>query len=664
MKKKFSFILLILMMFFMACKKDGSSSPVSNDVLPTPINISLTSPINGATNQDTSLTLSWSGTGTSYDLYFGTSSSALTKIVSDISGTSYTKNELNKGTTYYWKVVGKKDAARDTSEVRSFTTKIASINISLISPINGASSQDTSIVLSWSGTGTSYDLYFGTSSSALTKIVSDISGTSYTKNELNKGTTYYWKVVGKKDAALDTSEVRSFTTKIASINVSLISPINGASNQDTSIVLSWSGTGTSYDLYFGTSSSSLTKIVSDISGTSYTKNELNKGTTYYWKVVGKKDAALDTSEVRSFTTKIASINVSLISPINGASNQDTSIVLSWSGTGTSYDLYFGTSSSALTKIVSDISGTSYTKNELNKGTTYYWKVVGKNATALDTSEVRSFTTKIAPINVSLISPINGASNQDTSIVLSWSGTGTSYDLYFGTSSSALTKIVSDISGTSYTKNELNKGTTYYWKVVGKKDAALDTSEVRSFSTKIINLEMIFVEADTFSMGSISGESDEQPVHKVKITNNFYIGKYEVTNEQLVKVFNKAKEKNISGLIFTSNLVTYNDNQLFLLGGSIIYNNSSGYLEVNNSKENYAAEGISYYGAEAFVEFLNTLNNTNIYKLPTEAQWEFAARGGKQSQHYIYAGSNNIDEVAWYISNSSSTTHQVGTKKSQ
>ena len=447
------------------------------------------------------------------------------------------------------------------------------------------------------------------------------------------------------------------------INVSLTSPFNGATNQDTSIVLSWSGSASSYDLYFGTNSSALTKIVSDTSGTSYTKNELNKETTYYWKVVGKKGSVLDTSKVWSFSTKNDSINVSLTSPFNGATNQDTSIVLSWSGSASSYDLYFGTNSSALTKIVSDTSGTSYTKNELNKETTYYWKVVGKKGSVLDTSKVWSFSTKNSPINISLTSPVNGATNQDTSIVLSWSGSASSYDLYFGTNSSALTKIVSDTSGTSYTKNELNKETTYYWKVVGKKGSVLDTSKVWSFSTKIINIEMIFVEADTFSMGSTSGEDDEKPVHKVKITNNFYIGKYEVTNEQLVKVFNKAKEKNIGDLSFTSSLVSYKSNNLLLINGtSISYNSSTGYLVVNNSRENYAAKEITYYGAQAFVEFLNTLNNTNIYKLPTEAQWEFAARGGKQSQHYTYSGSNTIDDVAWYIINSSTkTSYIVGQK---
>ena len=95
------------------------------------------------------------------------------------------------------------------------------------------------------------------------------------------------------------------------------------------------------------------------------------------------------------------------------------------------------------------------------------------------------------------------------------------------------------------------------------------------------------------------------------------------------------------------------------------------LYVRDSKGKYPVVEITWYGASAFAEFLNTLLGTDKYRLPTEAEWEFAARGGKQSNGYTYSGSNTIDDVAWYWDNSTNSendmyngkgTHIVGTKQ--
>ncbi len=69
------------------------------------------------------------------------------------------------------------------------------------------------------------------------------------------------------------------------------------------------------------------------------------------------------------------------------------------------------------------------------------------------------------------------------------------------------------------------------------------------------------------------------------------------------------------------------------------------------------ESVSWDDCQEFISKLNTATGKN-FRLPTEAEWEFAARGGNKSNNYQYSGSNNIGEVAWYNGNSGETTHDV------
>jgi sulfatase modifying factor 1 len=161
-------------------------------------------------------------------------------------------------------------------------------------------------------------------------------------------------------------------------------------------------------------------------------------------------------------------------------------------------------------------------------------------------------------------------------------------------------------------------------------------------------EMVLVEADDFLMGSTDGYADEQPVHAVTISKPYYIGVYEVTFEEFD--------------IFCENTLRYNkpddrgrgDGKRPVIG--VDWHDAVEYCNWLSEEEGLT----SCYSGKGKVTKCDF--SANGYRLPTEAEWEYAARGGQKSQGYIFAGNNNPDDVAWYGDNSGGETHSVGQKE--
>ena len=161
----------------------------------------------------------------------------------------------------------------------------------------------------------------------------------------------------------------------------------------------------------------------------------------------------------------------------------------------------------------------------------------------------------------------------------------------------------------------------------KNQPSLSASTVTIPVKDGVSIEMIKVEAGTFMMGATPEmefpDDDEKPVHQVTLTNDYYIGKYEVTQA----LWQTVMESNPSS--FKGN--------------------------------NLPVEQVSWNDCQEFIGKLNSITGRK-FRLPTEAEWEYAARGGKKSRGYQYSGSSNISDVAWYNGNSGSKTHLVGTKQ--
>jgi len=144
----------------------------------------------------------------------------------------------------------------------------------------------------------------------------------------------------------------------------------------------------------------------------------------------------------------------------------------------------------------------------------------------------------------------------------------------------------------------------------------------------IGMEFVSIPAGSFKMGgdkiSEQAEDHENPRHMVKISRAFFMGKYAVTQIQWSTIMKANPSEFMTDL--------------------------------------RPVERVSWNDVEAFIQKLNTKEETNTYRLPTEAEWEYAARAGSESAYTFGSDGNMLSQYAWYGKNSEGQTHPVGRLK--
>ena len=449
--------------------------------------------------------------------------------LSSVSDQARNEIECKEGdtvTVVYHDIMDVNATARDT-EI-SFVIMETIGSIGLLFPLNNSLVRVSSSWFNWSleysGSGLlSYDLCVDVYPNPSGVVAASISENSFLLDGLEDGEKYHWKVIPVVDGTRRSweSEIRTFTVDVQGV-ITQVSPVDECIMEDNSTKLEWDynyqgDSDISFEIHFGTSDVSLLVLHSEISENYIHVRDLHDGETYYWKVVPLVDGTPGNweSEVRSFTIEFTG-EVHPVSPLDGEKVEESSTNLCWNysynGTGLlKFNVYMGSQPDNMEKIASDVKSNKTRTYPLVDGKTYFWKItpVVNGDEKKWGSVTLSFTVKLSG-DLELLSPDNGQVITKSRHLLEWEldyqGTGeVVFSVYMGEDEIPSKEVLSKSANTSFTVDDLEDGTTYYWFVQPYLDdeAVSWSSAVWNFT---VNLEKTVSDDD--DNGGQSGDGDE------------------------------------------------------------------------------------------------------------------------------------------------------------
>ena len=604
------------------------------------VNVSLAAPTNVKAEIDENdlvVNVSWDAVkyAQSYKVYRRSSTNGTYELVAEgITSTTWIDDSPQKGYNDY--VV--------CAEGYGFTSSQSSysyVTVSLAYPSNVKAEIDENdlvVNVSWNAVkyAQSYKVYRSSSSNGTYELVAEgVTSTTWTDSSPLSGSNYY-KVCAVNRKITTSQSLSSY------VIVSFSAPTNVKAEigeNDLVVNVSWDAVkyAQSYKVYRSSSSSGTYSLVAEgVTSTTWTDSSPLSGSNYY------KVCAVN-RKITSAQSSYTSVTVNLAAPKNVKAElefKDEKFVVNVSWTAVkyaeSYKVYRSSSSGGTYSLVAEgVTSTTWTDSSPLSGSNYY-EVCAVNR------KITSVQSSYSYVNVSLAYPTNVKAvidENDLVVNVSWDAVknAESYNVYRCSSPSGTYSLIAEgVTSTSWTDNNPMNGNNYYKvKALNKDIISAFSNAVRAFDSNAVSIitvngvafNMVKVSGGTFQMGATSEQgsdaySDEEPVHQVTLSD-YYIGETEVTQE---------------------------------LWQTVMGSNPSDFT----GSSQLPVEKVSWDDCQTFITKLNALTGMQ-FRLPTEAEWEFAARGGNSSQGYKYSGSNNIDDVAWYKSNSNYKTHEVGTK---
>ncbi len=516
----------------------------------TPVNIELTrpnvaperasnpTPDHEAEGVPTLPTLTWEsfdedGDALVYDVYYGTSTSLPSNPISDNQTTTSfafpDSLELELGTTYYWRIDVYDGFVKTVGERWKFRTTLGE-NAPPNEPGNQFPADEATGVtpnprMTWEctdpdGTQLQYDFYFGTEADP-PLVNENYIYSEYIPNQLDNGTAYYWRVVASDGYNETSGPIWSFTTNNIPPVPSNPMPAHDAVGIPNNVTLSWDcpdadGNDLVYKVYFGTQEDP-PLMSNNQSANTYEAVDLLSATIYYWRIEAFDDYSSVSSPIWEFRTNTQPYPLENPYPADETEYLFLDTVLSWEcsdpdGDDLTYEVQMGTSLSMDT-IAENLTETTFAPTNLEYAQTYFWRVKAFDGSLWRNGPVWEFSTidgpNVAPDVPSAPYPEDLAVDVHTTIDFQWicsdanTGQPLTYSLYLGTE--ATPSLYADgIVDTTYTVEDLDTSTTYYWKVVAS-DGALET-EGPTWS---------------FDTGITAGEWSLHPVANCDVPNGIY-----------------------------------------------------------------------------------------------------------------------------------------------